>query len=69
MPPRGDKVIVTIRLFAGDRERLQRFYPTMNYNNAIRQIVHRHLNSAEETYNREVIEKHKPPTGDIDVKV
>jgi hypothetical protein len=49
---RGDKVLITIRIYAGDRERLQRFFPSIDYNRAIREIVHQQLNVLEEALNK-----------------
>ena len=39
---------VTIRLFAGDAERLQAYFPTVGYNRAIRTHIHRLLKHLDE---------------------
>ncbi len=45
-----------IRLFAGDKERLQNLYPILGYNKAIRNIVRTHLDAAELKLGRETAE-------------
>jgi hypothetical protein len=49
---RGDKRKITIRIFDGDLERAQRFYPHLNYNLVFRNIIHKHLDIAEEKFNQ-----------------
>lgn len=61
MAQRGNKTIVTIRIYDGDRERLERFYPTLKYNRAIREIIKKHLDGLEETLNRS-----SPPIPKVD---
>lgn len=39
----SDKTKVSIRLADGDREELQKFYPSIPYNKVIRTLVHRHV--------------------------
>ena len=43
---------VTIRLFAGDKDRLAEMYREMGYNAAIRTIVRKHIEKAEELIQR-----------------
>lgn len=42
----------TIRLFKGDAEAMNRFYPQAGYNRAIRTLVHQHLRALEEKLSR-----------------
>ena len=58
---RGDKEKVTIRLYIGDKERLRRFFPTLDYNRAIREIIKHALDRAEEKFNQQVVTKHPAP--------
>ena len=39
---------VTLRLFKGDRERVQKFFPGVDYNVAIRNIISKTLKGLEE---------------------
>lgn len=39
---------VTLRLFRGDKDRLQELYPTLGYNSAARQIIKNHIRILEE---------------------
>lgn len=39
---------VTVRLFDGDREALQNYYPSLGYNKAIRTLVRKHLRALDE---------------------
>lgn len=41
--------VVTLRLYEGDRERMRDLYPSLGYNRAIREIIHKHLRQAEST--------------------
>jgi len=38
---------VSLRLYAGDKERLQAFYPRLGYNAAVRELVRRHVKALE----------------------
>ncbi len=38
---------VSLRLYAGDKERLQTFYPRLGYNAAVRELVRRHIKALE----------------------
>ena len=42
----------TIRLFVGDADAMNRFYPEAGYNRAIRTLVRQHLRSLEERLSR-----------------
>lgn len=44
----SDKTKVTVRLYDGDAERLQRFYPTTAYSEVIRELVRQHLTRLED---------------------
>jgi hypothetical protein len=49
--PQKDKLplqTVTLRLYLGDFEKMQGFYPTAKANKAIRMLVHRHVRRMEE---------------------
>lgn len=61
MLKRGGKQIITIRIYAGDIERLERFFPSLKYNMAIRELLHQRLNEIEEKYNQTVREKAPAP--------
>jgi hypothetical protein len=45
---------VTIRLNSGDSERLRAYYPNLGYNEAIRQLVEKHLRQLDERTQRRV---------------
>lgn len=45
---------VTIRLNQGDSERLRAYYPNLGYNEAIRQLVEKHLRQLDERTQRRV---------------
>lgn len=54
--------MVSVRIYAGDKERLQKMYPSVPHNRAIREIVHKHLNRVEALYQEQV-------GGETDVEV
>ncbi len=49
---RGDKEKVTIRLHTGDRDRIRRFYPKLDYNKVIREIVKRHMDLVQAKFGK-----------------
>ena len=57
MDPTKSKTKVNIRLFDGDLERLQSFYPDTPYNKVIRLLLHAHLNGLEKKALERVGEK------------
>lgn len=70
--PRQDQNLIkkTIRLYAGDTEELDGFYPTLGYNAVIRELVRRHLKRLRERTNRRLatIQKEDVPSGLIDLE-
>lgn len=44
----------TIRLYEGDTEKLDLFYPELGHNAVIRETVHRLVKRTEERYNRRI---------------
>jgi len=43
---------VTLRLFAGDKERIDELFPTMGHNKAIRLIVRKFIKEQQEARNK-----------------
>lgn len=58
---RGDKEKITIRLYSGDRERIQRFFPGLPYQQALREIVKAHLDKIQARYEKDIAERHPAP--------
>lgn len=54
MPKTTDRPLenVALRLYAGDKEVLKRFYPEIGYNAAIREIVTKHVAKLKELESR-----------------
>ena len=46
--------MVSIRIYAGDIERLRKLYPSVPHNRAIREIIHKHLNRVEALYREQI---------------
>jgi hypothetical protein len=59
-------VKVSIRLFRGDKERLDNFFPQLGYNAAIRIIVRKALRALEQKYLDETINS-RQSTAEIDI--
>lgn len=47
---------ITIRLFEGDKEELNKFYPAKGYNWCIRHLVRRHIKALKEKENRKTLQ-------------
>lgn len=43
---------VSIRIFVGDREELERFYPALGYNKVVRFLIHKHVKKLQEQENK-----------------
>jgi hypothetical protein len=53
MPKReGDLEKISIRIFRGDKERLDEEYPALGHNKVIRHIIRRHIKGLDERQNR-----------------
>lgn len=52
MPENEPLVKKTIRLFSGDTERLDEYYPKVGHNRAIRALVRRHLTALDAKVNQ-----------------
>ena len=52
--------IVTMRLFEGDKKKLDEFYPDVGYNQIVRTLVRRHIKRLEEKLS------HKLPKEELD---
>lgn len=59
---------VTLRLFRGDKDRLQEKYPTLGYNSAARQIIKNHLRVLDEKASQ-LKEKEKDLGSSINIDV
>lgn len=46
------KELVTIRLFDGDKKRLEEYYPSVGYNRVIRTLVRKHIKSLDEKFSQ-----------------
>lgn len=58
---------VSLNLFEGDREILQRFYPKMKWSVALRQLVHNHCKKLENKESKE-LRYVGPDPGDVSVE-
>lgn len=52
MPKILETLKITIRLADGDRERLQKYYPSVPYNKVIRTLVQEHLDALDKRLER-----------------
>ncbi len=41
-------VKITIRIFEGDKEELDEFYPLIGHNRAMREVIHKHIKLLKE---------------------
>ena len=67
---KSDLEMVAVRLYHGDRERLQRLFPVAGYNKAIRELVRKYLARVDEISSR--VEKGKvliPVPTDIELEL
>ncbi len=59
---------VSLRLYAGDKEKLQSFYPRLGYNAAIRELVRRHTRALDAKL-EEKQERAQVPNEPLDLEV
>ena len=65
MSEHEDLVKKTIRLYSGDAERLEEYYPKSGYNRVIRTLVRRHLR----TLDANVAQRSAPQNDQLDIEL
>ena len=60
---------VTLRLFTGDKSRLEDYYPTVGYNAIVRKLVHAHLKKLDERVNLKQSEQENSDDLDIHIEL
>jgi hypothetical protein len=50
--PKEDLEVVTLRLYQGDKDRLDEYYPQLGYNKIVRLIVRNHLQRLDKKVER-----------------